>query len=38
MVEAARSEARRLIEEDYDLKNYPLLIKHIAENTAVHME
>lgn len=38
MVEAARTEARALIEKDFDLKKYPLLAKHLAEKTAVHME
>jgi ATP-dependent DNA helicase RecG len=38
MVEAARLEARNLIEKDFDLKKYPLLAKHLAEKTAVHME
>jgi ATP-dependent DNA helicase RecG len=38
MVEAARFEARGLIEKDFDLKKYPLLTKHIAEKTAIHME
>jgi len=38
MVEAAREEARRLIEKDFELKKYPLLYKQISEKTAVHME
>mgnify|MGYP001568312363 CR=1 FL=1 len=38
MVEAARLEARFLIEKDPDLKKYPLLAKHFSEKTAVHME
>jgi len=38
MVEAARLEAKALIEEDFDLKKYPLLAKHLAERITVHME
>ncbi len=38
MVEAARTEAKRLIEEDLELKKYPLLVKYIAQKQAVHME
>jgi len=38
MVEAARTEAKRLIEEDFNLKKYPALLKHIASKQAVHME
>jgi ATP-dependent DNA helicase RecG len=38
MVEAAHEEARILIEKDFDLKNYPLLAKHLSSKTAVHME
>ncbi len=38
MVEAARLEARTLIEKDPDLKGYPLLAKHLSSKTAVHME
>jgi len=38
MVEAARLEARILIEEDLSLKKYPLLVKRISEKTVVHME
>ncbi|MEK7635181.1 MAG: ATP-dependent DNA helicase RecG [Patescibacteria group bacterium] len=38
MVEAARTEAKRLIEEDLELKKYPLLVKHITKKQAVHME
>ena len=38
MVEAARLEARTLIEKDFELKNYPLLAKRLAEKQAVHME
>ena len=39
MVEAARTEAKRLITEDYGLKKYPLLTTHL-ENTkgAIHFE
>jgi len=38
MVEAAREEARLLIEQDFDLKKYPLLSKHLSQKTATHME
>ena len=38
MVEAARTEARTLIEKDFELKKYPLLAKRISEKEAVHME
>ncbi|MFA6269731.1 MAG: ATP-dependent DNA helicase RecG [Candidatus Paceibacterota bacterium] len=38
MVEAARTEARSLIEEDFELKNYPILAKYIASKNVVHME
>lgn len=38
MVEAARTEAKALIEEDFELKNYPLLAKHLAERMTIHME
>jgi ATP-dependent DNA helicase RecG len=38
MVEAARTEARSLIEKDFELKKYPLLTKYIASKAAVHME
>jgi len=38
MVEAAREEARLIIEKDFELKTYPLLSRRIAEKTAVHME
>jgi ATP-dependent DNA helicase RecG len=38
MVEAARTEARSLIEEDFELKKYPLLAKYLSEKMAVHME
>jgi len=38
MVEVAREEARNLIEEDFELKNHPILAKHLAEKSAMHME
>ncbi len=38
MVEAARTEARRLISEDPELKRYPLLHKYIAEAKEIHFE
>lgn len=38
MVEAARLEAKLLIEEDFELKKYPLLQKYLSSKTAVHME
>jgi ATP-dependent DNA helicase RecG len=38
MVEAARAEAQRLIEEDIDLKSYPLLRERILSKTKIHME
>jgi len=38
MVEAARLEARLLIEEDFELKKYPLLAKYLIQKMAVHME
>lgn len=38
MVEAARAEARALIEKDSDLKGYSLLAKRLAEKQTVHME
>ena len=38
MVEAARNEARALVEKDKDLKHFPLLRKYIEENDAVHEE
>ena len=37
MVEAARLEAKTLIEKDFELKNYPLLSVRLAKNS-VHME
>jgi hypothetical protein len=38
MVEAARTEARALIQKDPDLKKYPLLARHLASKAVVHME
>lgn len=38
MVEAARTEARALLEKDLDLKNYPLLKSHLSQKAVVHME
>lgn len=38
MVEAARTEARILIENDLELKNHPALARYLASKTAVHME
>lgn len=38
MVEAAREEARTILEKDFELKNYPLLAKRISEKDSVHME
>jgi len=38
MVEAARTEARSIIEKDFELKKYPLLARHLASKTVVHME
>ena len=38
MVEAAREEARSLIEQDFELKKYPLLRKHLSSKSSVHME
>jgi len=38
MVEAARLEARTLIEKDPNLKKYPLLARHLSQKQAVHME
>ncbi len=37
MVEAARAEATRLITEDFDLKNYPLLASKLSQNQ-IHLE
>ena len=38
MVEAARAEARTLLESDYELKNYPLLQSAIKSAEAIHFE
>ncbi len=38
MVEAARTEARSIIESDLELSRYPLLQKHFSQKTSVHME
>jgi hypothetical protein len=38
MVEAAREEARALIEKDFELKKYPLLARHLSSKQSVHME
>jgi ATP-dependent DNA helicase RecG len=38
MVEAARVEARALIEKDTDLKGYALLARHLTSKAVVHME
>lgn len=38
MVEAAREEARSLIQKDFELKKYPLLVARISEKEKVHME
>jgi ATP-dependent DNA helicase RecG len=38
MVEAARKEAKALIEKDVELKNYPLLQKYLTSQKSVHME
>jgi ATP-dependent DNA helicase RecG len=38
MVEAAREEARAIIEKDFELKNHPLLSKHLSQKAAIHME
>ena len=38
MVEVARTEAKNLIEKDFELKNYPLLAQHLASKIGVHME
>ena len=38
MVEAARLEAKNLIEKDFELKNYPLLARYLSSKSAVHME
>jgi len=38
MVEAARLEARLLVEKDLELKKYPLLARHLSSKSTVHME
>jgi len=38
MVEAARTEARALIQNDFQLKKHPLLAKHLTSKMLVHME
>jgi ATP-dependent DNA helicase RecG len=38
MVEAARLEARTIIETDFTLSKHPLLQKHISQKSSVHME
>lgn len=38
MVEVARTEARALIQKDFGFKKHPLLARHLALKTAVHME
>lgn len=38
MVEAAREEARNILEKDLELKNYPELRKYILEKNKMHME
>jgi ATP-dependent DNA helicase RecG len=39
MVEAARAEATRLIEEDFELKNYPILASRLnSEDSKIHFE
>jgi ATP-dependent DNA helicase RecG len=38
MVEAARLEAKTLIEKDFELKKYPVLARHMTQKAAVHME
>jgi ATP-dependent DNA helicase RecG len=38
MVEAAREEAHNLIEKDFELKKYPILVRHLSKKQAVHME
>lgn len=38
MVEFARFEAQKIIEADFELKNYPILAHHLSQKTAVHME
>ncbi|MDD5318916.1 MAG: helicase-related protein, partial [Candidatus Pacebacteria bacterium] len=38
MVEAARTEATRLVEQDTSLKTYPLLAKALADQDSIHFE
>ena len=38
MVEAARAEARAIVEEDLELKKYPLLKEKLAEKKDIHFE
>jgi ATP-dependent DNA helicase RecG len=38
MVEAARTEATNLIEEDLELKKYPLLSKYLLDSNKIHFE
>lgn len=38
MVEAARLEAQKLLQEDSELKKYPLIIQRIKEETKIHFE
>jgi ATP-dependent DNA helicase RecG len=38
MVEAARLEARALIEKDFELKTHPSLQKYLSQKSSVHME
>lgn len=38
MVEAARAEAKKLIEKDPELKKYPALAAHISKSTLTHLE
>ena len=38
MVEAAQSEAQNIIQEDPELKKYPLLEKRVKSLLALHME
>ena len=38
MVEAAREEAKNLIESDFELKKYPLLQKYLSQKASIHME
>jgi hypothetical protein len=38
MVEAARHEAEKMIDEDPKLKNYPLLKAKLAQDEKIHFE